>query len=208
MGFRRPLPAVRAHLRSLSRPRPVPAHRLQSHCGRRSIVSIPKRARTEEAGAIGHVAMPTGVGQRNERRADFGGPAGSSGGIKIPRSPLVTISGIPPTLLATTGQPAAMASMTTLPNGSERVGSAKTSNVRMKAGTSRRYPTNRTCAPRPRLFVSRTHSSSYSIFVWGRAADNHQKRLRDARDHFRHSGDQGRHALARNDLPDESDDRP
>ena len=120
---------------------------------------------------------------------------------------VLTISGMPPTAETTTGHSAAIASITTLPNGSDCVGNAKTLNVRIQAGTSLRYPMNRTWSDSPSRATNSRHSRSYS----GSPGGAHPTMTSSASGEIRRiSGmrlDQYLCAFTRHELADKPDDR-
>ena len=85
---------------------------------------------------------------------------GSDGGTSRPYWPWMTSSGIPPTLVATTGTPAASASTSAIERPSWMLERTKVSRPGSSSGTSSRIPRNRTASSSPSSRVSLRSSCS------------------------------------------------
>ena len=131
------------------------------------------------------------------RRARPGRPAGRAGR----STPSSTTSARPPTRVATTGVPAAIASASTVPNGSWREGATSTSRWRITR-RRRRRPSRSARRPRRRAPAPRTRDR------WRRGRRRRARCARRAAGADRGRGvDEVERPLARLDPPDEADDR-
>ena len=87
--------------------------------------AVPGELRLDAPAArLAHAPRAAGIAQR--ARTAAASAAGSPGGTSTPVSPSTTTSGMPPTRLATTGVPQAIASRLMSPNGSYTEGQTKT----------------------------------------------------------------------------------
>ena len=93
-------------------------------------------------------------------RDPLGERDGSPTGTSQPVSPSTTVSRIPPTGVATTGTPAACASITARQSPSKRDGKANTSNEASRSGTSSRSPRNSKRSPSGAASASSSSRSS------------------------------------------------
>ena len=93
---------------------------------------------------------PFAVSASSKRQISLEANASESrGGTKNPVSPSTTSSGTPPTFVATTGLPDAIASSSAMGRPSDSDGSAKRSITASNARTSSLKPRKRTRCPRP-----------------------------------------------------------
>ena len=179
----RPAKRMRASPGVMAPPRPAtvrgrypgPAGHRRRASGRRSRSGPRPGARNTSGGPGGRRPRRTpcaAPGRRAASAAAAASAAGSRAGISRPVVPCTTLSVRPPTALATTGTPQAIASSGVMPNGSYQGVHTTTSADRIRAGTWARgtapVNTTRSATPRARA-MSRSRRYSASPPSWSRS---------------------------------------